>query len=220
MSRKLVAFNGSIRKGGNTSILLEYFLKGARTQACIAEVYNVHELHLEYCRGCLRCNLLGYCSVRNDDWAHVAENILEADVLVFATPVYFHHVSASMKKLIDRFRSFVKVQITDTGLMHTPHITWKKDFVLLLTMGSSDPAEADPVVDLFNYMTTMLGPENKLYSITATRLAVVNQLLKTKEELTELYKKLKLPVYLAEEDTVKNHELLDKATDLGDRLHT
>ena len=163
MKKKLVAFNGSLRKSGNTSILLEHFLKGANTKAIKAEAFNVHELNLEYCRGCLRCNILGYCSIRDDDWATVAEKILDANVLVFATPIYFHHVSASMKKLMDRFRSFVKVQITETGLLHTPHTSWEKDFVLLLTMGSSDTADAAPVIDLFKYMTSILGPENRRF---------------------------------------------------------
>lgn len=218
MSKKLVAFNGSLRKGGNTSILLEHFLKGAKMKAVTAESYDVHELNLDYCRGCLRCNILGQCSIRGDDWAMVAEKILDANVLVFASPIYFHHVSASMKKLMDRFRSFVQVQITETGLLHTPHTTWKKDFVLLLTMGSSDTVDAAPVIDLFQYIISILGPENKLLVITANRLAVVNQLLKNEEELTRLYEKLKLPVHLAREDVIKNRKLLDEVTALARSL--
>ena len=218
MSKKLIAFNGSLRKGGNTSILLEHFLKGANIKAVTAEAYNVHELNLEYCRGCLRCNILGYCSIRGDDWAMVAEKILDANVLVFASPIYFHHVSASLKKLVDRFRSFVQVQITETGLLHTPHTHWEKDFVLLLTMGSSDTVDAAPVIDLFKYITSILGPENKFHIITANRLAALNQLLRTEKELTKLYEKLKLPVHLAKEDVIKNQKLLDEVTDLGRSL--
>jgi multimeric flavodoxin WrbA len=218
MSKKLVAFNGSPRKGGNTSVLLEHFLKGADINAVTSKAYNVHELNLEYCRGCLRCNILGYCSIRGDDWTMVAEQILNADVLVFASPVYFHHVTASMKKLLDRFRSFVQVQITETGLSHKPHATWKKDFVLLLTMGSSDTADAAPVIDLFKYITCILGPENNLHIITANRLAVVNQLIKTEEELSGIYEKLKLPAHLAKGDVIKNRKLLDEATSLGRSL--
>ncbi|MBN1597712.1 MAG: NAD(P)H-dependent oxidoreductase [Bacteroidales bacterium] len=218
MSKKLVAFNGSRRKNGNTSILLEHFLKGAKNNAIKADAFNAHELNLEYCRGCLRCNLLGYCSIHGDDWAMVAEKILDADVIVFASPIYFHHLSASMKKLLDRFRSFVKVQVTETDLIHTPHTIWKKDFVLLLTMGSSNTKDAAPVIDLFKYITSILGPENKLHIITANRLVVVNQLLSTEEELVKTYNKLQLPVYLAKEDVIKNQELLDKVSKLGRSL--
>jgi hypothetical protein len=47
---------------------------------------------------------------------------------------------------------------------------------------------------------------------------VENQLLKTEEELTSLYKKMKLPVHLAKEDVIKNQKLLDEVTDLGRSL--
>jgi multimeric flavodoxin WrbA len=137
---------------------------------------------------------------------------------VFATPIYFHHVSAPLKKLIDRFRSFVKVQITESGLLHTPWQSWNKDFVLLLSMGSSDASEADPVLDLFKFFKTVLGTKNRLHTISATRLAVINQLTKSEEELGELYKKMELPVKMAKDDFKKNHELLDQAYMLGRSL--
>jgi len=218
MNKKLVAFNGSPRKNGNTSILLDHFMQGAQQNNAIKDVFEASALNISYCKGCLRCNVLGYCSIRDDAWPLVAQKILEADILVFASPVYFHHVSAPLKKIIDRFRSFVKVQITETGLLHTPHHSWKKDIVLLLTMGSSDKSEADPVIDLFRYITTILGPENMLHVIRATRMVVVNQLLKNEEELASVYEKLSLPVNLAETDSKRNHQLLEEVTELGRTL--
>jgi hypothetical protein len=73
---------------------------------------------------------------------------------------------------LDRFRPFNHVQITETGLEHTPWQEWKKDFVLLLTMGSPDPSDAKPVIDLFDFVKSILGHGNKLHVITATRVAV------------------------------------------------
>lgn len=216
--RKIVAFNGSPRKAGNTSILLEHFLQGAKNNNVELDEYNTHELNLEYCKGCLRCNMLGYCSIRDDDWQSISSKIMEADVLVFASPIYFHHVSAPLKKVIDRFRSFVQVLITETGLLHTPHQPWQKDFVLLLSMGSSDPVDAEPVLDLFKYMTSILGKDNSLHFIMANRLAVVKQLLKTEEELKILYEKMKLPVYLAKDDYLHNQKTLEKCISLGNTL--
>lgn len=220
MSKKLVTFNGSPRQSGNTAILLDHFLAGAKEHPVVTDVFNVQDLNLEYCRGCLRCNTLGYCSNQDDDWSMVSEKILAAEVLVFATPIYFHHVSAPMKKLIDRFRSFVEVRITETGLMHTPHENWEKDFVLLLTMGSSDPADATPVIELFEFITSILGPENKLHILTANRQVVVRQLTRTEEELTKLYRILKLPEHLAAADAAKNRKLLDDSKALGSSLLT
>ena len=216
--KKVMAFNGSIRKSGNTTLLLQHFINGAKENTNLIEEVYAHEMNLEYCRGCTRCNMVGRCTIHNDDWGEISQKIHDADILVFATPIYFHHVSAPLKKLIDRFRSFVKVQITESGLLHTPWKSWDKDFVLLLSMGSSDAKEADPVLDLFKFFKTVLGAKNRLYTISATRLAVINQLSKSEEELSELYRKMELPVKLAKDDFRKNHELLEQAYVLGRSL--
>lgn len=204
----ILAFNGSPRKHGNTSLLLAELLRGARDAGARAEALVAEDLRLKHCRGCLRCNMLRRCALRGDDWQDVSGRILAADALVFASPVYFHHLSSPMKKMLDRFRSFVHVQITQESIRHSPWHAWHKKFVLLLCMGSSDPADARPVVDLFRFMTGMLGPGNTLEVITATRLAVLRQVAMTEDELAVLYGKLGLPVELGPKDAVRNRELL------------
>lgn len=218
LMKKIVAFNGSPRPAGNTSHLLEKFIEGANENKAEVEVLHPQKLNLEYCTGCLRCNILRRCSIRDDDWPEVSSKILNADVLVFAAPVYFHHVPAPMKAMLDRFRSFINVQITETGLIHTPWATWNKDFVLILSLGSSDPADAEPVIDLFRFMTSILGEGNRLHILTATRLAVVKQIIKTEEELRELYQKMRLPPELAASDFLRNQELLEECRKLGSEL--
>jgi hypothetical protein len=117
--------------------------------------------------------------------------------------------------IIDRFRSFIHVQITETGLIHTPWQEWKKQFVLILTMGSSDDSDAQPVVDLFDFMTSILGPENELHLVKATRLAMAGQLTRSAEDMKVLYDKMKLPLHLAIKDHLRNSELLAGCTQLG-----
>jgi putative NADPH-quinone reductase len=214
----ILAFNGSPRPEGNTSHLLESFLDGVRKEHVRGEVVHPHRLDLKYCTGCLRCNMLKRCSLSGDDWADVSGKILAADVLVFAAPVYFHHVPAPMKAMLDRFRSFIHVQITESGLIHTPWHAWNKDFVLILPMGSSDASDADPIIDLFRFMTSILGANNRLHVITATRLAVAKQVIKTEEELLELYEKMKLPNGLAALDFQRNQELIEACRELGQEI--
>ncbi len=216
--KNVLAFNGSARKSGNTAYLLQNFLEGAKRSKAVTEEIHTHELNLEYCTGCLRCNLVKRCTIRGDEWDELSINILKSNVLVFATPIYFHHVSAQLKKVIDRFRSFVHVQITETGLKHTPHAEWKKDFVLILTLGSSSEEDAQPVIELFHYMVNIMGPKNRLHVITATRLGVIKQVVKTKEELAELYPKLGLREALAKEDYEKNQKILQQCFYLGKQL--
>ena len=128
------------------------------------------------------------------------------------------HLPASLKRVLDRFRSFANVQITETGLIHTPYQQWKKDFVLILGMGSPEPSDAQPVIDLFKYVCSIMGPENRLHVITGTRLAMVNHVIKTEDELSDLYRKMKLPEHLVKEDFRKNRELLGQCYELGRTL--
>jgi putative NADPH-quinone reductase len=208
--KKVLAIVGSPRKAGNTSTMLSRFMEGAGKNTTLIETIATNEIQLEYCRGCLRCNLLGRCSIQGDDWENVSRKILESDILVFATPVYFHHVTASLKKLIDRFRSFIHIQITETGLIHTPRHNWMKDFVLLLSMGSSNTIDAQPVIDLFQFMTSILGQGNSLHVIKATRLTVVQQILKTEMDLEALYAKMNIPTRLAKGDFKRNQQILEE----------
>lgn len=216
--KKVLVLDGSTRKLGNTSILAERFIEGAKSNTNCIDHVLAKDMHINYCNGCLRCNLIKRCSIRDDDWEDLSRKIEEADILVFASPIYFHYVSTALKNIIDRFRSFVHVQITETGLIHTPWKNWNKDFVLLLSMGSSDDSDAQPVIDLFEYMKEVLGKENRLHVIKATRLAVIKQVQKTEDELKVLYPKLMLNEMLANEDFKKNQNILKTCFDLGLKL--
>jgi multimeric flavodoxin WrbA len=216
----ILAFNGSPRRAGNTAHLLREFLRGAQDAGARAEELAAEELNLKYCRGCLRCNVLKRCAITGDDWPEISAKILAADVLVFASPIYFHHLTAPLKKLLDRFRSFIHVQITEQGLRHTPWQPWQKQIVLLLSLGSSNDDDAQPIRDLFNFLESVLGAGISVSSITGTRLAVVKQVAMDAGQLRALYPKIGLPEKLAEEDYKKNQALLRKCYALGRTLAT
>lgn len=91
---------------------------------------------------------------------------------------------------------------------------------MLLCMGSSDAYDTDPVIDLFKFVTFILGPENKFHIIKATRLAVVKQVIKTESELQELYQKNKLPVDLARDSFLRNRKLLEECQSLGSEFNS
>ncbi len=215
---KILAINGSPRRKGNTTILLHELLQEAQKAGALTEEIYAEELNLKYCRGCLRCNLIKRCAIRGDDWNRVSENIRQADALIFATPVYFRHVTASLKKVLDRFRSFVHVQITSDGLQHTPWQQWEKKFILITCMGSPDPGEAKPVVDLFSFIASILGPDNSIESVIGTRLAVPEQVTMTKARLSKLYHKLNISGELVETDYARNRMILTTCRAIGRNL--
>jgi len=213
--KKIIAFNGSPRRNGNSVYMLDHFLQGAHLHTHQTEQIDTHHLEIEFCRGCLRCNLLGRCSIQSDRWPEISQKISTADVLVFASPIYFHHVTAQLKKLLDRFRSFIQVQLNEESLTHTPREEWNKDLVLLLSMGSSDPADAQPVIDLFHFISSTLGDHNRVHVINGTRLAVAEQVAKPEAALKTLYPKLNLSEHWASRDFKKNEHLLDQCYQLG-----
>ncbi len=216
--KKVFALNGSPRPNGNTSFILKAFLKGAEENNAVIKHFESNKINISDCTGCLRCNMIKRCSISNDDWPVISNIILNSDVIVFASPVYFHHFPASVKLVIDRFRSFINVQITEESIHHQPWTEWNKDFVLLLAMGSSDDIDAKPIIDLFEFFIEILGNKNKLHIITMTRLAVNRQISYDKNELEELYRKLQIPTKLATDDAIQNKTKLQECFDLGKRL--
>jgi multimeric flavodoxin WrbA len=216
--KRLVVINGSPRSTGNTGFMLNSFLSGALQNETKIEFFDAHQINLEYCNGCLRCNLIKNCSITNDAWSNLSQKILNSEILVFASPIYFHHLTASVKKILDRFRSFVNVIITEQSMEHRPWQEWNKEFVLLLSMGSSNAEDAKPVIDLFQYMVKMLGEKNRLHIVTGKRLVVIKQITFNADDLKKLYIKLNLSEHLAETDAINNNEILSKCFNLGDCL--
>jgi len=215
---KILVFNGSPRPSGNTTQLLRAFVSGAEENGAMPDLYHSHRLNLKECSGCLRCNVLMRCSLRDDDWEEISKKIIESEVLVFGSPIYFHHLPSSMKKMLDRFRSLVHVRISESGLIHTPYHQWNKDIVLILSMGASGIDDAQPLIDLFTYICEIMGPGNRLHVITGTRLAMVKQVTLDENELSKLYRKMGLPESLVPEDFQKNTRLLVKCHELGKKL--
>ena len=215
---KILAINGSPRRNGNTATMLAEFRRGAEEIGAFYEEIIADRVNLEYCTGCLRCNLIKRCAIKNDEWPLLSEKILEADVLVLGTPIYFHHVSAPLKKVIDRFRSFMHVRMAETGLVHTPWQSWEKHFVLLLSLGNQVIDDALSVVALLEFMTGTLGPRNYLTTIIGKGLGKANQLKMKEDRLQEFYRKIKMPEHLVSPHYHRNQKLLEDCYLLGKKI--
>lgn len=101
MSKNVLILSGSPRKGGNSDLLCDEFLKGAQSAGNNVEKIRISEKNIGYCRGCYACKNSGVCAVK-DDMAEVLQKIIDADVLVLASPVYFYSIDAQLKAVIDR----------------------------------------------------------------------------------------------------------------------
>jgi len=92
---------GSPRKGGNTDLLLEEALKGAAREGARVERVRLCDLKITPCRECLSCFKDGACVIP-DDMQRVYPLLLEADVVILASPIFFYGITAWSKAMVDR----------------------------------------------------------------------------------------------------------------------
>ena len=101
MSKKVLIISSSPRKGGNSETLAAAFAKGAQEAGHQVETVFLREKQVGFCKGCLACLNLGHCVIQ-DDAVEIAAKMHDADVLAFATPVYYYCVSGQLKTMLDR----------------------------------------------------------------------------------------------------------------------
>ena len=101
MSKKVLIISASPRKDGNSDLLCNQFLKGALSAGHHAEKIALREHQINYCLGCGVCNTSHKC-VQKDGMGELLNKMVEADVIVLATPVYFYSMDGQLKTFIDR----------------------------------------------------------------------------------------------------------------------
>ena len=100
--KKVLILSGSPRKGGNSDILCDQFAKGALENGNQVEKIRVSEKKIAPCTGCYFCRNSGGRCALNDDMGDILQKIIDCDVLVLSTPVYFYSMCAQLKAVIDR----------------------------------------------------------------------------------------------------------------------
>ena len=106
---KIVVLNGSPRKGGNTEIMVETFAKGARKNNHEVVELNVAHMDIHGCKGCKYCFAHSGECVQKDDMTKIYAELKNADMVVFAAPIYWFDMTAQLKTAIDRLYAFGSV---------------------------------------------------------------------------------------------------------------
>lgn len=99
--KKVVIISTSLRKNSNSDRLAKEFEKGAKTAGNEVEYISLAGKKIGFCVGCLACQKTQKCVIA-DDAARIADRVKNADVLVFATPIYYYEMCGQMKTLLDR----------------------------------------------------------------------------------------------------------------------
>ncbi|MCR5167261.1 MAG: flavodoxin family protein [Oscillospiraceae bacterium] len=101
MSKKVLIISSSMRAKGNSAMLAQKFAEGAKAAGNETEFVSLHDKTIGFCKGCLACQKTQRCVI-HDDADTIREKMLQADVLVFSTPIYYYEMSGQLKTLLDR----------------------------------------------------------------------------------------------------------------------
>ena len=149
MSKKVLILSGSPRKGGNSDLLCDEFMRGAQDGGNTVEKIRVVEKKIAPCIGCYYCDKNGGKCVQPDDMAELLQKMIDADVLVLASPVYFYSICAQLKAVIDRtVARWTEVE--------------NKDFYYIVTMADTSVSSADTTLACFRgYADCVEGANEK-----------------------------------------------------------
>jgi multimeric flavodoxin WrbA len=157
MSKKVLIISSSPRKQGNSDILCDEFARGVIDGGNETEKVFLKEKQINYCTGCGYCfDHRGTCS-QKDDMVGLKQKMLEADVIVMATPVYFYTMAGQLKTFIDR-NCFFYTQLTG------------KEFYLIMTAADDSKDAMERTIEEFRgYLSCIDEAQEKgfIYGIGA-----------------------------------------------------
>lgn len=198
----ILAISTSPRKGGNSDTLLATAIVGAQTAGVSVNKLYVSDLNIKSCLGCLRCNVLGRCAIKGDDWPDFSEQFISADAVLIAAPVYFWYVPGTFKVLIDRFRSLIKVTMGAQHITCTPR-EWKpKNFGFILVQGEPTDDDFAPALQMLRTFAEKTSRGGRIVGeLIAKGPALKGQVAMDTKELAGLFAKVGLPT---DEEFVKS----------------
>ena len=151
-TRHVIGFVGSPRSGGNTDILVDEILAGAKDAGATVEKVMLGDLSVNPCKACYSCRPGGKC-IQDDDMTGLYEKMQASDVWVIGTPVYWWGPSAQLKAFVDRW--FAKA-----GDKKDQEKTFKgRRIVLALPMGDTEPKTGRHVVGMFTDALAYVGAD-------------------------------------------------------------
>ena len=98
----VLGISGSMRKDGNTSILVKVILERCEQAGIETEFISLSGKKINPCLGCEKCKENDWCVIQNDDWGAIMEKVMDSEVLVIGSPTYYYDVCGHLKNFIDR----------------------------------------------------------------------------------------------------------------------
>lgn len=112
---KVLAIVASPRKGGNSEIIADLFIKGVRALNLEDETINITDLKFSSCVGCESCRKDNVCKRFNDDMTSIYKKTIDSKGLLLVSPVYNYNITAWMKAFLDRLYCFYDFELPRPG---------------------------------------------------------------------------------------------------------
>lgn len=176
--RRIVGFVGSPRKNGNTHILVSKILDGAEREGAKVKLVFLYELNIKECDQCGDCLEGKDCSIK-DDMIELYTKVVESDVIIFGTPLYWYAPTALMKLFIDRLFYFI----------YPENLKKMKGKIAIVVspFEDDDPKAANLLIEFFKKIFIFFKID--LYEkILVPGVGKKGDILKKKEVLTIAYK--------------------------------
>jgi multimeric flavodoxin WrbA len=103
---QVIAFLGSPRKDGNTSLLLAEAIRGVGEAGLAVRTFNLAHMKIRPCQNCGGCDETGVCVIQDDEMPAIYAALREASRIILASPIFFAGLSAQTKAMVDRCQAF------------------------------------------------------------------------------------------------------------------
>lgn len=190
---KVIGFVASPRKRGNTDILVDWFLKGAKSAGADTEKIYLYDCTINPCQGCYKnCWITPNDCIRfNDDMPQLIKKVITSDLTLFASPVYMASFTAQLAAFFERCIPVMNVDLKEMKILENKFKG--KKTVIALVQDSPDPSVADIPFQALEYILQ-------------------------KNFQMEIVGKLHVPGVRDEGDIQNKHDKLQEAYQLGVRL--
>ena len=146
---KITVITGSARKNGTSNYMADEFISGAEESGHEVYRFDSARADVKHCLGCNACDMGAKSCIHKDDFVELKEHLLNSDVVVFVTPMYYFGMSSTLKKVIDRFYSI------------DPQLKTKRNKGILISVQHA-PVEAvkEPINAHYQAILSWLNMEN------------------------------------------------------------
>ncbi|WP_159446645.1 flavodoxin family protein [Carboxydocella sp. JDF658] len=221
--RQVLALVGSYRKGGNTDLIIEQALAGARDCGAETEKFFVDDLRFTSCQGCYECRPAGVCKLE-DDVRLIRDKIEAADGIIIGTPIYGNYMTGQLKTLLDRLMGVLTRRVFDPRekkfQTFSRMVPKQRNVLLVFTAGAPHPECAEDAEKLLRRMMEKHTNGGFIEALVATSVTSQGAIAMSVAELLELARRSGIPIgeEQARQAWERNQRVLARAFELGRKL--